>query len=171
MENKSIQAEYVCEGSELCTSEQRTKWHQLWVAAWRHRSVRAPRCPSHPSPTLQQPEVTRCDPNHKEVTPNAGPQSWSPLLKDKSSRCAGTPRFSTELVWCISLGRRGNLTRAGRRQTRPFSLGVRGQPEEIRTDRDQANDTTLSQPHQPLTAKREKRCRNANMQRLKTGSW
>lgn len=56
------------------------------------------------NPPRRQPKVARHDPNHKEVTTNDGPQSWSHLLKDKCSRCSGerhaSPwRFFDAFLW------------------------------------------------------------------------
>ncbi len=96
-ENKSIQVECVRGQRVLRTNA--TAFEQQLDSVETHMPRAALLIPP---PILnaprQQPKVARCDPNHKEVTTNGGPLSWSHRLKDKCSRCGEKARTSTPLL-------------------------------------------------------------------------
>ncbi len=160
-ENKSIQAE--------CVRGQRALRTNATTALSSSLTASKHTCPVLPFPSLHW-YSTLLDSSQRSRGVTLITERWQPTVArwaevtswKTSAAGAGKRHAPRRRSLMCFLSRRGNLTGVGKRQTRTSSLGVKGQAEEIRTDRSQANNATFSRPHQQKTAGREMQKCNAS---------
>ncbi len=160
-ENKSIQVE--------CVRGQRVLRTNATAALSSSLTASKRTCPVLPFSSLHR-YSTLLDSSQRSRGVTLITKRWQPMVArwaevtawKTSAAGAGKKHAPQRRCLMCFLSRRGNLTGAGKRQTRTFSLLVKGQAEEIRTDRSQANDATSSKPHQQKTVGREMQTCNAS---------